>query len=102
MARRLQLHDELINILGSNNVYFQPPASMLLHYPCIKYNLSGGLTEYADNKAYAFTRKYDIMLIHPDPDNEIIEKLVFAFPAIQFDRMYTADNLNHYVYTLYY
>ena len=102
MARRLQLHNELLDILGSNNVYFQPPASMLLQYPCIVYKLASGLTEYADNKAFRFTRRYELTLIDPDPDSELIEKLVFAFPAIQFDRSFIADNLNHYIYNLYY
>ena len=36
---RLILHDELITLLGSSNVYFQPPTSIKMNYPCIIYKL---------------------------------------------------------------
>lgn len=41
MANRLNLHEEFATLLGSNNVYFQPPESVKLNYPCIKYSRVG-------------------------------------------------------------
>ena len=38
MDRRLQLHEELCSVLGSRNVYFQPPETIKLTYPCIIYS----------------------------------------------------------------
>ena len=35
--RRLQLHEILVGILGNENVYFQPPANLVMQYPCIRY-----------------------------------------------------------------
>ena len=39
-SRLLNLHDEFIQILGTQNVYFQPPASTKLKYPCIIYKIA--------------------------------------------------------------
>ena len=40
MKTRLELDEELVKILGSKNVYFQPPESLKLNYPAIVYSLS--------------------------------------------------------------
>ena len=37
--RRLELHEILCTILGSRNVYFQPPESIKMNYPAIVYGL---------------------------------------------------------------
>ena len=102
MARRLQLHEILCDILGSRNVYFQPPASVFLKYPCIKYTLSGVDARRADNGLYKKVDRYEIIAITSDPDSDIIDKVLTRFPMCRFDRWYAADNLNHYVFTLYY
>ena len=40
MGNRLELHEIFCDILGSRNAYFQPPASVKMNYPAIKYSLS--------------------------------------------------------------
>ena len=102
MSRRLELHSELEKLLGSKNVYFQPPESFKLHYPCFRYNVDTGDTQYANDMPYIFQRRYQLMYITKDPDDELVDKIAMAFPTIRFDRTYTSDNLNHYVYNLYY
>lgn len=107
MASRLKLHEEFINILGTKKekvtrVYFQPPASLRMEYPCIKYSLSGIDIKRADNIAYNCMNQYQVTVIDSDPDSVIPSQLIERFPTIRFDRPYTADNLNHYVFTLYY
>ena len=43
MASRLNLQDKLEEVLGSKQVYFQPPESLKLKYPCIVYSRSNNL-----------------------------------------------------------
>lgn len=83
------------------NVYFQPPESVKLDYPCIIYNRSSGDTQFADNKPYTFMNRYQVMVIDRDPDSEIIKK-VASLPLCVMDRHYTADNLNHDLFNLYF
>lgn len=101
MDRRPELHEVLCEVLGSRNVYFQPPASVEMHYPCIRYTLYDIDNVYADNNVYLQHTGYQITVIDRDPDSEIVEK-VSVIPGIRFNRYYTADNLNHTVFVLYY
>lgn len=101
MASRLQLQTELEELLGSRNVYFQPPASVRMQYPAIVYSRSNIENRHADNNVYMQSCFYEITVIDEDPDSEIVEK-VSKLPTCRFDRHYKADNLNHDVFTLYY
>lgn len=102
MDRRLELHEKLCEILGSRNVYFQPPESVRLKYPCIIYSLSNVNTWKANNELYLHKNKYMIMVVDYDPDSTIHEDILKAFQLCAFDRAYTADNLNHRILTLFY
>ena len=99
---RLELQKTLSELLGSNDVYFQPPASIRLKYPCIIYNLTNIEARRADNVAYNLDNGYEITYITKDPDDGFKEKLIKAFPKCRFNRFFTSDNLNHYVFILYY
>lgn len=99
---RLELQAKLEEILGSPNVYFQPPESVKMSYPCIRYSLSKIDTVKASNKKYTINKAYDVTYICKDPDNEMKERLLEEFDYIAFDRHYKADNLNHYTYLLYF
>jgi hypothetical protein len=101
MAPRSSLQELLIAILGSANVYFQPPPSVQLKYPCILYNRESVNTEYADDSPYKRTKRYQVTVIDRNPDSEIPDK-VGMLPLCSYDRFYTADNLNHDVFTLYF
>lgn len=101
MGRRLELHEMLCEALGSRNVYFQPPASKVMEYPCIRYNLYDIDNVYADNLPYLQNTGYQITVIDRDPDSEIVKR-VSKIPGIRFNRYYTAENLNHTIFILYY
>lgn len=102
MASRLDLQIKLEEeILGSRNVYFQPPASTKMNYPAIRFSLSDIQTSYADNSIYKRMNRYEIIVIDYDPESEIVNKLL-TLPYCSFDRFYTSDNLNHFVFTLYF
>lgn len=102
MGRRLNLDSELRELLGSNNVYFQPPKSVQMQYPAFVYRRSDGLHTFADNNPYNFRVQYELTIITKDPDSDLIEKVANHFTRIRFSRHYTADNLNHDVYVIYY
>lgn len=98
---RLEMQDALEEVLGSPNVYFNPPATVRIKYPAIIFKLENIDQRYADDKTYKKDRAYLVTLVHHDPDNEIIDRLVWTFQKIRFDRTYVNDNLYHYVYVLY-
>lgn len=101
MATRQELQSKLEELLGSRNVYFQPPASKQMQYPAIKFKKSTINSEYANNKKYLNKTRYEVIVIDRVPDNPVINKIL-ALPYSSFDRSYPADNLNHDVITLYY
>lgn len=102
MASRLKLHEELCEILKNVKVYYQPPESVKLQYPCVKYSLSGMDQVRAGNLLYMKTNRYEVIVLDTNPDSDIPEKILAHFPMCSFDRGYTADNLNHFVLTLYF
>lgn len=101
MRNRISLQSLLEELLGSRNVYFQPPQSVELHYPAIVYSRSNIQNTFADNSVYRQMKAYQIIVIDADPDSEIVDA-VAALPLCSFSRHYTSDNLNHDVFTLFY
>ena len=98
---RLELQALLEELLGSRNVYFQPPETVRMRYPAIVYNRSRITNRFADNDVYMQDKIYTITVIDPDPDSDIPEK-VSRLPRCSFDRHFTSDHLNHDVFTLYF
>lgn len=101
MDDRLALHAELCEILGSNNVYFQPPETIKMVYPCIVYSRQNIQTRYADDKPYNINKSYQLTVIDRDPDSRIIDKLL-ALPMCSHNSHFVVDNLNHDTFTIYY
>ena len=101
MSRRLELHAKLVDFLGSGHVYFQPPESVRLTYPCIIYNLDDFDVKRADNELYLGKDRYAVTLISKDPDWPNIRELL-KWPLCSFNRHFTSDNLNHWTYEIYY
>ena len=100
MTTRLELHEKLCDLLGSRNVYFQPPEKLKMSYPCIRYSFYNVYNQHADNSPYHQRDAYQLIVIDPNPDGDTKDK-VKKLPLCAFDRYYAADNLNHYVYTIY-
>lgn len=98
---RLQLHEILCELLGSRNCYFSPPSSLQMKYPCIRYELANTESTFADNRPYLTADRYNITVIDENPDSQI-PKRVLELPYCISDRNYTQDNLNHFVFTLFY
>ena len=101
MASRPNLQTVLEDILGSRNVYYQPPESIKMQYPAIVYSRSEVANKHANNSVYMQSFFYELTIIDKNPDSEIVEK-VSKLPKCRFNRHYVSDNLNHDVFTLYY
>jgi hypothetical protein len=100
-VRRLELHDLLIGLLGSEHVYFQPPPTVQMVHPCIIYKRDSLVKNHADNEPYKIRYRYQVIVVDSNPDSDIPVKFAML-PMCSFERFYTADNLNHDVYNLYY
>ncbi len=99
MALRQQLHDTLKTF--TDHVYFQPPTNVKLEYPCIIYHRDFADTKFADDIPYNHTKRYMVTVIDRNPDSAIPEQ-VASLPMCLFNRFYTADDLNHDVYVVYF
>lgn len=95
------MHEDLCKILGSRNVYYNPPASVKMKYPAIVYSRDGVDVHHADNKVYNHKIAYSVTVVDPDPDSALIETFSNR-PLCRFSRHYVADNLNHDTFILYY
>jgi hypothetical protein len=100
MKTRVALQSKLEEILGSENVYFQPPTNIKMTYPCIVYSRSTGYTKFADNSPWRCSLRYQIQLISKNPDHPAFEKLM-NLEMCTYDRHYTADNLHHDTFNIY-
>lgn len=101
MASRLKLQSKLEELLGNRNVYYQPPSSVTMSYPAIRYSKSKPDVKRADNEVYLKTNCYEIIVISKRPDEPVIEEIE-KLPNSRWERHYVSDNLNHDVLTLYY
>lgn len=100
MASRLELQSKLEELLGSENVYYQPPESIKMVYDAIRYSKKNIMSTFANNNMYSKRDCYEVIVIARRPDPEVVDKLL-TLPYCSFDRFYVADNLNHYVFTIY-
>lgn len=98
---RLFLHNKLVSVLGSTNVYFQPPSNTSLNYPCIIYKKAAEDPIYANDKTYLGLNRYLVTVVDRNPDSLIPNKVV-QLPYCKFVDNLTVDNLNHNIYSLYY
>lgn len=101
MASRLDLQSKLEELLGNRNVYYQPPASLKMKYPAIRYDKSDISSRHADNTKYSNFTQYELIVIDSKPDNKVIDKIL-ELPLSSYERHYTADNLHHDVINLYF
>jgi hypothetical protein len=99
MDRRLAL-DEVLNSIPGVNVYYQPPESVRMKYPAIRYTRSNITTTYADNKPYLSDTSYMLTVIDKRPDSPIV-KIVAALPKCRHTSHYTVNNLHHDTFTIF-
>lgn len=96
---RLSLHNQLVSLLESDNVYFQPPASIILKFPCIIYKLDAMEGVHANGRRYLGTKRYLVTVVDRNPDTLIPDKIL-NLPYSTFEDHLAIDNLNHYICSL--
>jgi hypothetical protein len=96
---REDLQGRLETILGSSNVYFQPPENAQMQYPCIVYKRERADTEFAGNRPYHNEMRYQLMVIARDPDLTVVRTLM-DHPKCLHIRFFTRQDLNHDVFML--
>ncbi len=101
MGTRMDLQVLLETLLGSTNVYYQPPETLKINYPAIIYSKSRIDTKKADDSTYLKNTRYNIIVVDKKPDNPVIDKLL-SLPYCSYDRHYNSDKLNHDSLILYY
>ena len=101
MGQRIDLQKILVNLLGSRNVYYQPPNTVKMKYPAIVYSRDTINVRHANNHKYLGRVAYLVTLIDSSPQSEFLEKIE-ALPLCSHTRHYTAEGLNHDVFRLYY
>lgn len=100
MVTREELQTIFEKLLGSKNVYYQPPETLKISYPAIIYSKSNITKTHADNKGYRMNTRYNIIVVAQRPDHPVIQKLL-ELPYCSYDRRYISDNLYHDSLNLY-
>ncbi len=101
LDRRLEFHEVLVELLGSEYVYFQPPPDRQMNYPCIVYARDNQSVKRGDNIAYNLRQRYQVTYIDRNPDGDLIKALA-AFPLSAYNRHFVTSGLNHDVFSIYY
>ena len=99
--KRLQLHEKLCDLLGSKKCYYQPPSGIEMTYPCITYDVNGDSPRFADNIPYCHNLEWIVTVIDEDPDSPIVSAMM-KLPKCKFERCFSPDDLNHFVFSLYF
>ena len=98
---RTDLQLLLRTILGDKYVYFQPPSTVKMTYPCIVYERSKIEGEHADNLVYQTKVQYTVTAIYTDPDSTLPFDLA-KIPTAKHSGHFVSDNLYHDVFTIFY
>jgi len=101
MDSRLELQAKLEEILGSANVYYQPPSTITMDYPAIVYSRDALKSTFANDIVYTIVKGYKITVIDEDPDSEIVERIALM-PTCRFITHFASENLNHDVFAIQY
>ena len=101
MASRQELQSKLEGLLGSRNVYYDPPNNLEMEYDAIKYSKKTPSSRFANNAIYSKMNCYELIVIARKSDHPVIEKLE-GLKYCSHDRHYKSDNLAHDVFTLFY
>lgn len=106
MASRLDLDTKLREIIGNNGkVYFQPPESIKIDYPCFIYSLSDIKQKQADNLNYLNSKEYTVNYISRDCDDKMLDNLLEDRSTeylFVFVKRYAKNGLYYNVFKIYY
>lgn len=100
----MRTYRDLLHLLQKavdhNRVYFQPPENLKIGYPAVIFHLSKIKLDHADDVPYKGAREYSVTLITKEPEPEVLDEIL-KIPYTTLDTTYTADGMNHFVFTTY-
>lgn len=97
---RAQFQTLLESLLGSDQVYFQPPSNVQMAWPAITYSRAVTDSRFAGNKPYRINERFTVTLIDRKPNKALFDKLI-ALPMCSHSTSFAADNLNHDVFDIF-
>lgn len=98
--RSQELQAVFEELLGSRNVYYNPPESVRMSYDAIRFKRRNINNKFASDTVYVqLPPTFEVVVITRDPDASIIEK-VSKLPRCRFVTSYTTDNLHHNIFTI--
>ena len=102
LTRKVELITEALKHIGISNVYFEPPQSIKLKYPCAVFKRGVISSRHAGNIIYKIDDSFDLTYIRLDPDDDMTHDILNIFRQIRHTRTFVADGLHHDQYKLYY
>lgn len=97
-----QIQSLLESLAGTDwKVYFQPPENVKIEYPCVVYKRDFANTQFADNSPYRRAKRYSVTVIDKNPLSVVPDKIA-ELPMCTFERFFTAGNLNHDLFNIYF
>lgn len=93
------LHSYLEALLPNVTLYFQPPESIKLEYPCLIYRLDNVFSKNADNVPYIVKNRYSLTLITKKVEEDMYYKLL-SLESAKYERLFIADGLYHLIVTI--
>lgn len=100
MNSRLELHNKLLTFCP--NVYFQPPSSITMVYPCIVYTKISKLKLYGSDVAHVTKQEYRLTIMDKNPDSLISDQIQDSLEYCTEYQRLTVTNINHTFLTLFY
>lgn len=101
LPQKTDLIQSKLRSLGIDNVYFEPPQTVKMAYPCAVFHRGTISSRSANNRVYKIDDSYELKYITREPDSEMVHKILRAFQMIRHIRHYTADGLHHDQFKLY-
>ena len=101
MLKRVDIQEKFKFLLGSNNVYYQPPANLRMKYPAIVYSLDGLDVKRFDNTRLINKNCFSVTHIYRNESENLVETMLKNFEYISFDNRSIVDGIYNDHYTIY-
>lgn len=99
-SKRLEFHEVLCSLLGTRNVYYQPPENVKMVYPAIVYELNRFDIYFAEDSIYRSNVSFKVTLITKDPVSRTVSELM-RLPYSSMSSFFRSEGLNHFVFNIY-
>ena len=98
------VRDILYTINNTKNVYYDPPTSIQMKFPCFRFNMNNTDVKFADNFAYLRTKRWTVTYITRDVEDidPVVKGMLDTFKYCSQETQFKSDNLQHVVFNLYY